>query len=121
MLVDDRKDTARKTKTVYSDLRSTEAESRQFSVGLLWVNHQQAFLFIQTQVPACGDVANTERLTPFHVATTPAVEEKIQFKTLYYCTIFHYISYPVFECRTCIAKFHRSLNMFVYIKEIFSF
>lgn len=65
-----------KRHSVFSDLRSTEAESRQFGVGPLWVNHQQALFLIQTQVPACGDMTNTERLPPLHVATAPAAGRK---------------------------------------------
>lgn len=63
------------TDCVNSDLWGSEAECRQFGVGFLWVNHHQAFFLVQTQVPTCGDVANAERLTPLHVAPTPAADK----------------------------------------------
>ena len=67
---------ARESESVPSDLRGPEAESGELGVGLLRVDHRQALLVIHTQVPACGDVADTERLPPFHVAPAPAAGRK---------------------------------------------
>lgn len=53
------------------DLWGAEAEGRQFGVGSIRIHNHQALFLIQTQIPACGDVADAESLPPLEVATAP--------------------------------------------------
>lgn len=57
-----------------TDLGNAETEGGGLGVGLAGINHHQALVLDERQVPPGGDMPDAKRLTPAQVAPTPAAE-----------------------------------------------
>lgn len=59
-----------------TDLGDAEAEGSGLGVGLAGVNHHEALVLHERQVPPSGDMPDAEWLAPPQVAPTPAAKDK---------------------------------------------
>lgn len=57
-----------------TDLGDAEAEGGGLGVGLAGIDHHQALVLGERQVPPSGNMPDTKRLAPAEVAPTPAAK-----------------------------------------------
>lgn len=69
-----------------ADLWRSKAEGGSVDVSLVPIDQMQAFLLCKTQVPPCGHVAESERLPPACMPTTPT--EEYQEHCVFCCFVF---------------------------------
>lgn len=96
-----------------TDLGDAEAEGGGLGVGLAGINHHQALVLGERQVPPSGDVPDAERLAPAQVAPAPATKgEGTEGRRTAQCSHGHHrlgpnlIKLPAFFGGVCFPHFY---------------